>query len=64
MNNQKRDLVSMVFITCCMERWPVRGLPFAAFNTVKLQRPLAANGIQRPAVAYAGELRTSGVITR
>jgi len=30
-----------------MERWAVRGLPFAAFKCIKLQRPLAANGIQR-----------------
>lgn len=47
MNNQKRDNVSMVFITCCMVGLLVRRLPFAAFKCIKLQRPLAANGIQR-----------------
>lgn len=49
MNNQKSDNASMVFITCCMERWAVRRLPFAAFRCIKIQEPLAANGIQRVA---------------
>jgi hypothetical protein len=47
MNNPKSHTKVMKFTMCCMERSPVRWLPFAASSGIKLQQTKAANGIQR-----------------
>jgi hypothetical protein len=47
MNNQKRDNVSMVFITCCMEQGLCAGirLPLHSVSSYKIQRrQMAYNG--------------------